>query len=118
MNKPRPAAGRSAPATATSQAISDRLQRALSPASASWATYTSRLQEETIHFTGTWLGRCMEMTDRFARCRSFADVVDAQAQFIGDLLSDFIDEGAMFASALCGPALEPFAASAKKRGAT
>jgi hypothetical protein len=100
MKKPRSRAHRSADATTTSAAVNDGLQRTFSPAAESWTAYTGRPHSETYHFAGACLGRYLEAADRFARCRSLADVVDAQAQFIGELLSDFVDEGAVVASAL------------------
>lgn len=103
MNKPRARTRRRVDAIPASAAVSDDRQRGLSPATASWAAYIGRVQEETTHFAGASLGRYLEAADRFARCRTFADVADAQARFIGDLLSDFVDEGAMMVSALCEP---------------
>ncbi len=92
------------------------LEQALSRTSASWTQYMGRVQEETLHFTGACLDRYLEAAARFARCRSFADVVDAQAKFAGDLLSDFGDEGAMLASALYETTPEPHADGGETQG--
>lgn len=94
----------------------DGLERTLSRTSASWTRYLTRLQDETDHFVGTWFGICMETVGRFARCRTFADLVDTQARFYGDLLADFVDEGAMMTSALC-EVLPEVSAAPDKNGA-
>jgi|GEM_PF-6731014 hypothetical protein len=94
MSKPKTRMRRSVGATATSVA-DNGLQRALSPAAASWAACGGHLQEETAHFAGSRLDCYLEAADLFARCRTSEEVVDAQARFIGGLLSGFVDQGAM-----------------------
>lgn len=110
MNTPTIRRQRQADLVATRPAA-DVLQRTRAPAS--WTRYMRRLQDETIHFTGAWLGRCLETAGRFSRSRTFADVIDTQARFVGDLLSDFVDEGAMIASALCETAPDSSAVPAE-----
>lgn len=108
MSKPRSRPRhRPAAIAATLPATTDGLGRTLSRTPAGWTNYATRLQEETIHLAGTCLGRCIEAAARFAHCRSLADVVDAQSQLVGDLLVEFVDEGAILVSAFCEPWPDP-----------
>jgi hypothetical protein len=71
------------------------------PGAASWVRYLTRVQEETFYFLHACSSRAGETMKRFASCRKFEDIVDAQAALVGDLLSDFAEEGALMASLLC-----------------
>lgn len=74
------------------------------PSATSWLRYVSGIQAETFFFFRACSSRMVETMQRFATCRKFEDVVDAQATLVGDLLSDFAEEGALMASLLCEPA--------------
>ena len=83
------------------------------PNAASWLRYVSGIQAETFYFFRACSSRMVETMQRFATCRKFEDVVDAQATLVGDLLSDFAEEGALMASLLCDPAAPMAETSAK-----
>lgn len=97
--------------------VSESREPDFSRTSISWAPYMSRLQEEIVHFSGAYFGRCLEAAGYFACCRTFAELADAEARFFGDLLSDFVDEGSLIVSALWEVAPEFPVASIENKAA-
>jgi len=83
------------------------------PSASSWLRYVSGVQAETSYFFRACSSRMVETMQRFATCRKLEDVVEAQATLVGDLLSDFAEEGALMASLLCEPAAQTAEMSAK-----
>ena len=71
------------------------------PGTVSWIRYLARIQDETFYFLHACSNRAAETIERFASCRKYEDVADAQAAFVGNWLSDFAEEGALLMSLFC-----------------
>ncbi len=65
-----------------------------------WMRYVGYLQNEAIGFVQARFRRDVEALERFARCRKPEDYVEAQAQFVADLYSDYAKESVKIAGLL------------------